>query len=276
MKLSSTIPCILDLRYSIKSFTNLPVMKCKIASILLLALLFAAPSMTFAQFEGKIVFQSYNMEEDGSQNDDQFTLFITPERILMQGTNRYDVTGSIQTEGILVRLEEEDFVLFTDSDKALSISRQDIDSMMKMFENGENTTNGNPEVDASVSYERTGDTRSINGYNCELFIFRDEDDENRRAEVWMTRDISINWGMLANSWRSITGEVTDGDIPLALIFEDSYFPLLIESYEREQLVSRLEAEEIESTTEARDHVQIPAGVKVLNFQQYLFESFNKQ
>lgn len=251
-------------------------MKCKIASILLLALLFAAPSMTFAQFEGKIVFQSYNMEEDGSQNDDQFTLFITPERILMQGTNRYDVTGSIQTEGILVRLEEEDFVLFTDSDKALSISRQDIDSMMKMFENGENTTNGNPEVDASVSYERTGDTRSINGYNCELFIFRDEDDENRRAEVWMTRDISINWGMLANSWRSITGEVTDGDIPLALIFEDSYFPLLIESYEREQLVSRLEAEEIESTTEARDHVQIPAGVKVLNFQQYLFESFNKQ
>lgn len=251
-------------------------MKSKIAPILLLVLLVAVPSQVYAQFEGKIVFNSYNMEENSLQKDDQFTLFITPERILMQGNNRYDLSGSIQTEGILVRLDEEDFVLFTDAGKALSISRQDIDSMMKMFEGNGNKTNGNPELDASVQYEQTGKTRTISGYDCELFIFYDEDNENKRAEAWMTRDLSINWGMLADSWSGITGEITDGEIPLQLIFEDSYFPLLVESYEGQQLLSRLEAEEVKSTREARDRVQIPSGVKVLNFQQYLFESFNKQ
>lgn len=252
-------------------------MKYKIVSILFFVLLIAAPSLTYGQFEGKIVFNSYNIDENGSENDhDQFTLFITPQRILMQGNNQYDVTKSIQTEGILVRLDEEDFVLFTEGNKAMSISRQDIDSMMSMFEGNNNKTNGNPEIDTSVKYERPGKTRTINGYDCELFIFRDEDNENQRAEVWMTRDITINWGMLADSWSGITGKITDGEIPLQLIFEDSYFPLLVESYEGQQQRSRLVAEEIQSTTEAREWVKIPSGVKVLNFQQYLFESFNNR
>lgn len=247
-------------------------MKKSLFPVALLLLLATQPFEAKAQFEGKIVFSSTQIEQDGTENDgDRFTFYITPERILMQGQDQYELGESIETEGILIRLDEEDFVLFTEDDVALSISRDDIDAMLNMM--GEGNSNGDPEIDTTVDYERTGKERTINGYDAELFIFRDENDPDNYAEVWLTKEISVQWGMLADSWSSITSEISKEGFPLKLIYEEEYFPLLIESYEDDKLSGRFEAEQIESTTDAQKYVEIPSDMKVMNFQQYLFQQF---
>ena len=153
-----------------------------------------------AQFEGKITFNSYNYSSEGVEHkDDNFTLFITPDRILLQGEKEYGFMESIQTEGVLVRLDFEDFVFLTGDNEALKISKSDITSMMNMFGNGQNATKTAEKAD-NVNYERTGESATIHGYEADKFIFRDNEEPNEHTEVWMTNQLDVNWGMLAESW----------------------------------------------------------------------------
>lgn len=252
-------------------------MKYNLLFIFFISLLAVQPITAQAQFEGKIVFSSTTMAENGTEdNPDNFTLYVADNRILLKGENSYDMAESIETEGILIRLDEEDFVLFTEDDVALSISRKDIDAMMDMFGKNNNGADDISDIDASVDYERTGQQRTINGYDAELFVFRDEENSGNYAEVWLTKDVEIQWGMLANSWEGVTDEISKEGFPLKLMSEEKYFPLLIESYENDTLTNRFEASEIEETSEARNFVQIPSGMKVMNFQQYLFQQFENR
>lgn len=229
-----------------------------------------------AQFEGKIVFNSYEVNSDGAQNqNDQFSMYLTRDRILLEGKNQYSVVGSIQTEGVLVRLDFEDFVFLTGDQSAMKISKKDIDAMMNMFGNG-NATNGNASMDHQVDYKRTGETQQINGYNCEKFIFTDQENPNDHAEVWMTNELNINWGMLAEPWGNSELNVLGDQLSFDLIFNQGYFPLKIEGYESGTLRQVTEIEEIEESDVAKGMVQIPQGVKVLSFQDYLFNKMSQQ
>ncbi|MDZ7683141.1 MAG: hypothetical protein U5J63_15900 [Fodinibius sp.] len=108
-------------------------------SAMLMVACFTQPAT--AQFEGKISFSSYDYSAQGTEEkQDEFTMFLTPDRILLQGDKKYDFMGSIQTEGVLVRLDFQDFVFLTGGEKALKISKTDITSMMKMFDNEGNTS----------------------------------------------------------------------------------------------------------------------------------------
>lgn len=241
-------------------------------SALLLVICFSQTAL--AQFEGKITYDSYDYSSDGSQQkQDQFTMFITPDRILLQGDKDYKVMGSIKTEGILVRLDFKDFVFLTGDSQVLKISKSDITSMMNMF--GDNSGSSSGQTDG-VDYDKTGETKTIKGYKCEKFVFHDKDDESQKTVVWMTKGINVKWGMLAESWGNDADEMITGGLPTDLIFKDGYFPLKAESYKNEKLVSMLEVNEIQESSIARAMVQIPSGVKVLSFQDYLFQKMSNQ
>lgn len=228
-----------------------------------------------AQFEGKITFNSYDYNAEGTeQQNDNFTLFITPDRILLQGDKQYGFMESIQTEGVLVRLDYEDFVLLTGDNSALNISKQDITSMMNMFGNGQSTNQAADRAD-DVNYERTEESQNINGYQADKFIFRDEEEPNQHTEVWMTNELDVNWGMLAESW-SGGAEAIISSLPTNLIFNEKYFPLKVEVFENDQMVSKLEATEVNQSSVAQAMVQIPSGVKVLSLQDYLFQKMSQQ
>lgn len=229
-----------------------------------------------AQFEGQVIYNSYEYSSDGSEEkQDEFTLYVTPDRILLQGEKKYDFMGTIQTEGVLVRLDFEDFVFLTGDEKALKISKSDITSMMNMFNNG----NGSPEQVADkgedIVYERTNESSVLQGYNCEKFVFRDEDRENEYTEVWMTKEVEMNWGMLAEPW-SGRAEAIVSSFPTDLVFKENYFPVKVDVFRNDKMISRLEAGVIDESPVAKAMVQVPSGVQVLSFQEYLFQQMSEQ
>ena len=243
-------------------------------SAMLLVACFTQPAT--AQFEGKISYNSYDYSSEGAeQKQDAFTMYLTPDRILLQGEKEYDFMGSIKTEGVLVRLDFQDFVFLTGDEKALKISKTDITSMMKMFENGESTSKEMADKGEDINYEKTGEMATIKGYQCEKFIFHDEEEPDARTEVWMTKDLKVNWGMLAESW-SGGAEAMISSLPTDLVFKEKYFPLKVEVFNNDKLTSRMEATEINESSIARAMVKVPSGVQVLSFQNYLFQQMSDQ
>lgn len=245
----------------------------KYSSLLLASLfLFISTDYSLAQFEGKVVYSSYEVKSNGEKKkSDNFTMFVTADRILLQGDNSYDFMGNIKTEGVLIRLDFEDFVFLTGDDQVLQISKADITSMANMFGRGSNSDAGN-----DIGYEKTGETKTINGYTCEKFTFSEDERKNDYAEVWMTRDLKINWGMLAEPWGKQAEGMISGDFPITLIFKEGYFPVSIESYQSGKLKTVTEAEDISASSVAKAMVQVPSGVSVLSFQDYLFQRLSEQ
>jgi len=243
-------------------------------SAMLMVACFTQPAT--AQFEGKISFSSYDYSAQGTEEkQDEFTMFLTPDRILLQGDKKYDFMGSIKTEGVLVRLDFQDFVFLTGDEKALKISKTDITSMMNMFDNGGNQSKEVADKGDDIDYERTNETATIKGYNCEKFIFRDEENKNSHTEVWMTKELQVNWGMLAESWDGNAKAIINS-LPTDLVFKENYFPLKVEVFQNEELTSRMEATEVNESSIARAMVQVPSGVEVLSFQDYLFQKMSQQ
>ena len=130
--------------------------------------------------------------------------------------------------------------------------------------------------DTDISYEKTGETETINGYASEKFIFTDRENQSDYIAVWMTRDLKFNWGMLAEPWGDDVESMIHGDFPMSLIFEEGYFPLRMESYKSGELITVTEAEEINESSIAKAMVQIPSGVSVLSLQNYLFQQLSEQ
>lgn len=242
-------------------------------SALFLLVCFIQPAS--AQFEGKITFSSFEYSAEGTEEEiDEFTLFVTPDRILLQGEKKYELMGSIQSEGVLVRLDFEDFVFLTGDEKALRISKSDITSMMNLFDDGKSSSVVTEEGE-EIKFERTNESRTIQGYHCDKFIFKEDDEENGYSEVWMTKDLKVNWGMLSEPW-SDGAEAIIQSLPMDLIFRENYFPIKVDMFRNNKLVSKVEATEINESAIARAMVQIPSGVQVLGFQDYLFQKMSEQ
>lgn len=231
-----------------------------------------------AQFEGTIEFTGYEVTNgEKQQQDDAFTLFITPESMLLQGKEGYKVGGKIQTEGILIRHNEKDFVILTGENRAMRITKDGITSMMNMF-GGDAQNDVQKEMEeasSNLNIEATGESMSIDGYTAEKFIITDKEETGKQGVAWMTKGLDINWGILAEPWGNSMGGVDINNFPRELIFDDGYFPVKWEQYEDGALTSSWEAK-ITKTNLARSKVQIPSDVKVMNWQQFLFESAQNQ
>lgn len=242
--------------------------------IAILIICLSAPNSAHAQFEGTVIYNSYEVTDgDKKQNRDQFTMYVTPDRILLQGENKYDFIGNIKTEGVLIRLDVEDFVFLTGDTQALKISKSDITSMFNMFGNG--NEDKDVDLEADVSYEKTGETKTINGYHCEKFIFREQEEKQRYAHVWMTRDLKIDWGMLSEPWSTSAEAMISKSFPMNLIFKDGYLPLKMESYEGNDLRMVTEVQELSKGPVAKNKVDVPQGVRLLSFQDYLFQKLSE-
>lgn len=247
------------------------IMKKQSSLLFVLLLLFVSTEYAHAQFEGKVVYNNYELKSGEKVNADRFTMFVTSDRILLQGDNSYDFMGNIKTEGVLIRLDFEDFVFLTGKDKALKISKTDITSMMNLFGG-----DSKEDMDTDIDYKKTGEVETINGYASEKFIFAEKGNESNYISVWMTRDLKFNWGMLAEPWGKDVEGMISGDFPISLIFEEGYFPLRIESFQSGELKTITEAEEINESSIAKAMVQIPSGVSVLSLQNYLFQQLSEQ
>lgn len=242
-------------------------MKKSVYLLVAFCLITAMPATLLAQFEGKIKYSTFDVENGVNESDDEFTVYFALNRIFLEGDRSYDVRN-FQTEGILVRMDMEDVVFFTGDEAALKVSKADVDAMKQLFgkESGDSGKESN-----DFSFNRTGKTQTIHGLDCEQFVFRDEDDPEKYTEVWMTKDLETDLSSLVRSAETFfDGE----DIPMGLLAQ-GYFPLKASFYNDNKLSGYLEAVEVNETSTARAKVEVPAGVKVFNFQQYLFQRFSQ-
>jgi hypothetical protein len=231
-------------------------------------------NQSLAQFEGKIRFQDYEIKSgDKQKDDDAFTMFVTKDRILLKGDKGYKVGGSLETEGVLIRHKEKDFVFMTGEKEAMSISKSGITSFMNMF--GGDARGELKQAESNIKIKKTGESKKLNGYSAEKFVITDRKKPAARSEVWMTKAVDINWGILAESWGDNLKGFTGSELPLDLIFNEGYFPILWEQYENDTLTDVVETE-ITATDIAREMVEISSDVKVLSFQNYLFEQMRKK
>ncbi len=230
----------------------------------------------FAQFEGKIQFDNYKMVSGEKQKDDNsFIMFITPDRILLEGNNdeSYKVGGSLETEGILVRHKEKDFVFLTGEKQAMKISKDGITSFMNMF--GDDAKQSMDQAESNIKYEKTGESKEVGGYSCDKFIFTDTEKPDERSEVWMTKGLDINWGMLSEPWGENMKGFAGSDLPLDLIFEEGYFPIKWEQYQGDTLTETADAT-VTSTDVARSMVELSPDIQIVSLQEYLFKQMRKQ
>lgn len=241
----------------------------------LLTILFFSFSFgqAFAQFEGKIQINTYEMESgEKVKDDDSFTLFVTADRIFLTGDKGYKVRGQFEAEGIMVRQKEKDFVFLTGKDRAMQITKAGITSFINLF--GGDTKGNGAQSESNIKVTNTGETKTVDGYVSEKFIITDKKNPQVHSEAWMTKGIDINWGILAESWSDNMQGFTGSDLPLNIIFDDGYFPIRWEQYKNDEMTLVSEAE-VTKTDIARSMVEISPDVQIVNLQQYMIQQMRK-
>ncbi len=243
----------------------------------LLALFLAASvGNSFAQFEGKITYSLYEMNDSGDREEEEhLTAFITPERILLQTEESMSMAGSFETQGLLIRLDKKDFVFLTGNKTAMSITKAGINSMMNMFGAMGKGQQKAESVEKDFTFSNTGETETIGGYSASKFVFQTEGEENQKAVIWMTRDININWGMLAEPWGDSISFLTSEALPTDLVFQEGWLPLRATFYEDGQISGGMSAQ-VKTTDLAQSMVQLPPDVQVRSLSEYLFQRMRQQ
>ncbi len=248
-------------------------------TICFLTLLLTVGSVNvFAQFQGKITYNLYEVNDNGQRAEEEnFVAFFTPQRIFIQGEEAVGMPGSIKAEGLLIRLDKKDFVFLTDDNTAFSITKAGITSFMNMF--GGMAQKGQQEQDESsqrsFTFKKTGKTKTINGYNVHKFIAKDKSEKNKKGIIWMTQDVNINWGMLSQPWGDSMEFLTEDELPTELILQEGWIPLKATFYEDGNVEGGFSAM-VEETDLAQKKVQLPSDIKVKNLSQYLFQMMRQQ
>jgi hypothetical protein len=91
--------------------------------------------------------------------------------------------------------------------------------------------------------------------------------------VWLTPNIDINWGMLAEPWKNlpIEADMAVNRISMDAVFSGKNFPMLIEVTDKKGTVSVMEVNNINKSSIAKAMVQIPAGVNLIGVTELMFK-----
>jgi len=256
----------------------------RISSFLLLALLMIGLStnaMAQDHFEGRITYSAYQISNDGRpQSDgDQLNLFITPDRLLINDLDSYKVMGNLRSNGILIRLDQRDFVILSDDDVALQITKDDIDDMMAMMKGFASWSGDSDKQQPQMpetNIERTGRKKEISGYDCYEIVVTDPEKPDEKTNLWMTDDLNVNWGMLTEAWGSGSNSFFPNGIPMNDLLQNGALPLRVEHYKEGHMSDMMEVNTVKKSKVARAMVQIPQGVEVLGFRDYIMRQMQQQ
>jgi len=250
-------------------------MNSRITTLLLILMVAIAAPSAYAQFEGQITYEHYHLNaSNGNKTDDgHMNLYITPNRILVNDLDNYSM-GPIQSKGVLIRLDSKDFVFLTGDNQALQISKAQVVSMYNMMQ-GMSGSNGNNYHKPNIDVIETGEHKTIDGYKCRKVTVKDNENPNEQTDLWLTEDLDINWGMLTQPWSAGNQSLFPGSLPLQKLLSKGSLPLKVEHFVDGKLSDVIETSNINKNQVARAMVQIPAGVEVLSFQDYLMRQMSQ-
>ena len=245
-----------------------------IGALLLVITLIANPVK--AQYEGELHFDVYKPDSFSSENV-RMNMTFTKERIFVDANLSVDVIAGLQARGFLVRHDMEDFVIITDENEALKVAKKELESLSALVNRMRGTQVGETPPAVFPWEERviqTGKKREILGYDTEEFVLKG-DHEEEYASVWLTGDISVDWGLLLDAWYSIGAKQFKNEIPIEMLMNERSFPLFVEVYKGGEVVFRAETVYENSEDFDRGKTELPAGMTVIGITDLMMNIFRQ-
>ncbi len=218
-------------------------------------------SHSFAQFEGKITFDVYPGGDAGFINKEIVSLFITPEHILFEAEAD---SAEESPQKALLRLNREDMIIFIDSNKALKITKSDINALAAIRTNFQKLIGKDAGNWMKISFQKTDQEKVINGHSTQKFLLTTALEPNNKVAFWMTKELDINWGMLESLFIGMFDSYLN---PSVSIIEEGYFPLLIQSFEEGELKRKVKAV-VQAGEVPESKIAITSDVQIIDLQDY--------
>lgn len=229
----------------------------------------------FAQFEGEISFHVTNPTEVTDQPV-QMDMTFTKNRIFVNSNVSMDVMAGLSANGVLVRHDKQDFVVITNQDEGLQVAKSDLESLINLM----NQMQGKQQSVSSEPFpwqERlveTGEVRQIHGYNTQQFILKGERD-GEYVSVWLTDEITVDWGLLSDAWYAIGSKQIDQEMPIEIVMNNQSFPLLVESFANDKVVFMAESISVDEDTFDRTKTSLSPGLKLIGLTDLMMNMFRQ-
>jgi hypothetical protein len=263
--------------------------------IVFLALLVAFSACnSHKYFEGKVTIHPFGTDSSSdSTNSLQFfhgkdsllmsnapAILFTPNRIRIATGKNGDTLSSSSINGLLIRLDKKDFV-FNVKGLTVGISKKGLESYLNFFKNIKIDTNssaaamGMAMVQAKmpeITFTKKDTEKKMNGFQARKFVLNGSfQNKQGKAVIWMTRNIHINWGMLADLWHQSINFPSKTKFS-NYIFKKGYFPVELTVYLQGK---KLGGVDIEATKMKIDSskVQLPEHVKMTSLSEYISKMF---
>lgn len=208
----------------------------------------------------------YGDDEYGNNDVSELNLYSTADRIIVKGEDAVRLTEAVDASGLLIRNDKKDFIVMMGENKALQFTKQELEGAFRMIgmmsENGRNKND-----DSEFTY--TNRTRTINGYETTELVVTNKDTGNSMS-IWLTPEIDINWGMLAEPWMNVPKEMKNSADRVSQEFKSRNFPMLIEVNEGNTSQKIFEVTNVNRSSIAKAMVEIPSGVTLMGLNEFLF------
>lgn len=243
--------------------------------LLLIFILPLAANSAFAQFEGEIQFRVFNPDQQ-SEETVEMDIFFTKNRIFIDSNTSTSVMAGLEAQGVLVRHDFQDFVVITNQQEALKVAKDDLENLVDLM----NRMQGREEAKETQRFPwedrlvETGEQREILGYNAHLFLLKGSE-EGEYASIWLTEEITVDWGLLSDAWYAIGSKQLDHEVPIEVVMNNRSFPLLIEAYENNQLVFKAESVSIDEDTFDRSKTRLSSDLKVIGLTELMMNMFRQ-
>lgn len=242
-----------------------------------LALLFSmSASSVYAQFEGQITMNLYS-KDNGQVETNEINLYATANRIMIKGEEQFDIMDNVTTDGLLIRNDQKDFVLMIGEKEALQVSKVEIEGMVEMLASwsGESSKSSGS---SKTKYSFSDEQRTILGFEAAEMIVQDADNPDKHLSVWLTPDIKINWGMLGERWNNMPESIDReiNGVAKEVIFTGKNFPLMIEAVDGETRTTIMEVRNVNESSVAKAMVEVPSGITMMSFKDYVFRMMMQQ
>lgn len=223
-----------------------------------------------AQFEGHITMNLYSQEK-GATEISEVNMYVTSDRIFMKGEDEINFGNSFNSGGMLIRNDKKDFLILMEGNDALQVKKSEVEGLFKMFGSWSGSSNNSSSSKDELDYEYTGKVKQIKGYETHELLITDSKNDVK-VSVWLTPNIDINWGMLAEPWNNIPMDADKAArISRDAIFTGKNFPMLVEVDGKKGVEKVMEVTNINKSSISKAMVQIPAGVNLIGVTELMFK-----
>lgn len=196
--------------------------------------IFITGSLFAQSFEGKV---NFRVEGDGETAD--MSYLIKDQKFRMEIPEQQDAA-------IIMDMNEKKMMMVMNEQKMYM--EFPMESLQQMADNGS-------EEEEMADVQMTGETKTINGYECEKWTYEGEEGS---VEAWMTKELG---GFMFMGNPMAADEKPEWQ---SKIEKEGYFPMLVIYLEDGETSSRFEVTSVEKKSLSDDLFTVPAGFQKMD------------